>query len=109
MTGRVFRPRRTAGAVRTVVYILVLIACVAIVYFGLQSLGRTQSGEQAKVAEDAIIRAAVQCYALESRYPPSLEYLEENYGLMLDHDKFVYHYRANGTNLRPEIEVFAYE
>ena len=51
-------------------------------------------------------RATVQCYAIEGRYPPDLAYLEENYGLILDREHYVYHYRLEGSNLMPEIQVF---
>lgn len=107
--GRVFRPKKTAGALRGIVYAIVVCVCVGLVLFGLQDLGRTQEDEQARVAQDAIVKAAVQCYALESRYPESLAYLEDNYGLTLDREKYVYHYRVYGSNLMPEIEVFSYE
>jgi len=107
MTGRVFKQKKNTGAARMAVYVAVVVVCVLLVYFGLSSLGQTQSGEQIKVSEDAIVRAAVQCYALESRFPESLDYLEQNYGLALDREHYVYHYRAIGSNLMPEIEVYA--
>jgi hypothetical protein len=58
-----------------------------------------------KIAVEAIERAARQCYALEGAYPPTLEYLEENYGLMLDRDRFHYLYEVIGSNIHPIVEV----
>jgi len=103
---RVFRPRKAAGTVKAVVFVAVVILIVALVLVGLGRLSSTQGAQQAKVAQDAIVKATVQCYALESRYPPSLTYLEENYGLVLDHKAFVYDYRPIGENLMPQIHVF---
>ena len=42
----------------------------------------------ADTLRDAIRRASVQCYAIEGRYPPSVEYLEENYGIQIDRDRY---------------------
>jgi len=109
MTGRVFTAKKHTGAARTALYIVAACLCVWLLFTGLARLGARQAGEQMKVAENAVVRAMVQCYALESRYPPSLAYLEENYGLVLDTDKYTYHYFVNGENLRPVIEVIANE
>ena len=67
---------------------------------------RSASQERLKAAEQSVARATVQCYAIEGRYPPDLDYLEENYGLILDREHYVYHYRLEGSNLMPEIQVF---
>jgi hypothetical protein len=56
--------------------------------------------------KEAIVRATAQCYSLEGRYPPDLDYLEQNYGLALDHDKYVYHYQTIGENMMPRIDLF---
>ncbi|MCL2165050.1 MAG: prepilin-type N-terminal cleavage/methylation domain-containing protein [Oscillospiraceae bacterium] len=49
--------------------------------------------------EDAINKALRQCYALEGKYPPvtgetGLDYLSENYGIILKPDVFVYEYKV---------------
>ena len=59
--------------------------------------------------EQAVRRAAVQCYALEGSYPSDLTYLEQHYGLMLNHDRYVVHYQSLGSNLMPQIAVFSLE
>lgn len=53
----------------------------------------------------AIERAAVQCYALEGHYPPDLDYLQQNYGIKLDEDKYHYEYSVFASNIRPYISV----
>lgn len=55
--------------------------------------------------KQAILRTSAHCYALEGSYPPNLEYLEENYGLILDHKKYSYVYDIFASNIRPEVEV----
>lgn len=93
---------RQAGlfiAVVTVIAILVLIG------WALSGLGGQSETEQLQIAADAIERAARQCYALEGAYPPTLDYLEENYGLMLDWTRYHYFYDVIGSNIHPIIEV----
>ena len=55
--------------------------------------------------EQAIIRSAVHCYAVEGAYPSKLAYLEENYQLEIDHDKFIVHYDIFSPNIVPEITI----
>jgi hypothetical protein len=103
---RVFRPKKTTGTIKVFAFIAVAVVVVCLVYWGLGSLSTNQSDRERQIAEDAIVKASVQCYALESQFPTGLAYLEENYGLSLDHDKYVYHYRSIGSNMMPEIKVF---
>jgi len=57
---------------------------------------------------DAVRRAAVQSYALEGRFPDNIQYLEENYGLIIDHKRFAVYYEPMGDNLLPQIRVIAF-
>jgi len=106
---RVFRPKKTKGAVKMVAFIAIVIVLVFLVFIGLGNLSTTQSDKQLDIARDAIMRAAIQCYALESQFPPSLQHLVDNYGLTLDEEKFIYHYRVIGSNMVPDIQVFPVE
>lgn len=63
--------------------------------------------QSAESVEKAVWRAAHQCYALEGVYPPALEVLERDYGLMLDHERFIVFYECYASNHPPQIEVFA--
>ena len=48
---------------------------------GVLSMSDRMEKEGAETLRSAIARASVQCYAIEGRYPPSVAYLEENYGI----------------------------
>ena len=50
-------------------------------------LGRAKS-EGSDTLIKAIRQASVQCYAIEGLYPPSVEYLEENYGIQIDRERY---------------------
>ena len=106
MYGRVFREKRSSGAVKAVAFIVVVVVLLILIYRAFSSLSETQMEKQIEITQDAIIKAAVQCYALESRYPTGLKYLEDNYGLTLDKERYVYHYRTIGSNMVPEVKVY---
>lgn len=57
----------------------------------------------------AVARAAVQCYAIEGRYPPSVDYLEENYGIQIDRKKYNVFYDGFASNVMPEITIIPIE
>ena len=64
---------------------------------------RTRKSPQERRAE--VLDAAVQCYALEGAYPQSLSYLEENYGVQVNHSRFIVSYEAYASNQLPAVAV----
>lgn len=56
--------------------------------------------------ERAIARASVRCYAIEGRYPPDVQYLEDNYGVQIDRSKYNVFYEGFASNLMPDITVY---
>ena len=38
-------------------------------------------------------------------YPPSVQYLEDHYGIQIDHDRFAVFYEIFGDNVMPQITV----
>lgn len=63
-------------------------------------------GEQTKLLEDALYRAAVTCYAIEGRYPPSLKYITDNFLVVIDEEKYIVSYSGFASNVMPNIRVF---
>lgn len=55
--------------------------------------------------KSAIVKTAVSCYAIEGFYPPDLQYLKDNYGLIIDDDSFTVYYETYGSNILPDITV----
>ena len=78
---------------------------VALFSFGIQSVSQTSREEQLRFAEQAVRRAAVQCYAVEGIYPPDLGYMREHYGLQVDEERYLVDYRCFASNLTPDITV----
>ena len=72
-----------------------------------RSTGPGQRAKSLRSTEEGVRRAAVHCYAIEGQYPESVDYLEENYGLRIDHDRYLVHYDIFADNILPEITVFS--
>lgn len=58
------------------------------------------------VAPTAMVRkAAMQCAAVEGAYPARLSYLEEHYGLIVNHQDYAVTYEAFASNVPPSVVV----
>ena len=61
--------------------------------------------EGASAIKDAVRRTALQCYAVEGIYPPTLEYMQDNYGLEVNTRDYYIRYDIFASNVAPEITV----
>jgi hypothetical protein len=89
----------------TLVFAVIICAALA---GGTGGLSNTVTDKQAQFVADSVRRSAIQCYAIEGSYPPTiggLEYLRENYGLTIDTKRYVVHYESQGDNFVPQIRV----
>lgn len=73
--------------------------------WGAGRLERDLTAKGAGALRATVLDRAVQCYALEGAYPPSLFYLEENYGLQVDRSRYIVTYEAFAPNLLPDVTV----
>lgn len=109
MDGRNTKPlvlRIFSSRVLGVALVAALLA-LAIVW-GTGGLSSTVTDKQAQFVADSVRRSSVQCYAIEGRFPPTVggvEYLEKNYGLAIDHERYVVYYESLGDNLIPQIHI----
>lgn len=87
------------------VTILVFVAVIGL-FGGL--MGRTGSSaerEQVALLETAVRNAAVTHYAIEGRYPATLEQIIDEYGVIVDEDHYLVRYDAFASNIMPDISV----
>lgn len=87
------------------IVILILITFIAQSNIGINGFTRTADFERVKTVEEAIQKAAVQCYAIEGSYPP-IEYLVAHYGLVINESAYYYHYEFIASNIMPVIAVY---
>lgn len=85
---------------------IALFAGIAVLFFyAVDATGKSSISKQQDTLESALARDIVQCYSIEGRYPPSLEYLENHYGLTYDKDTFFVDYIPIASNLYPDVTV----
>ena len=87
---------------------LLLVALLAGLVVLLLILPKDHVNEESAAAiREAIEKSARQCYTVEGVYPPSLEYLQDHYGLQVNTDDFYVNYQAFASNLPPDVVVRA--
>ncbi len=77
---------------------------LAIILWSTNMTGKADA-QQAQVQEEAIRKAAVTCYAIEGRYPESLKYVRDNYGVIVNEEDFNINYEVFASNIMPSISV----
>jgi len=98
--------RRRLISIRSVIISIcaVVVAAVLLGVFTLR-VSEASESESERIAREAIIRALITCYATEGSFPSSIEHLEEHYGIIIDHEKFVVHYEATASNIMPHVRL----
>lgn len=89
-------------------YLIMPVLMMAAVYLLLISAGNVNERQQAeslKQMEDTIHKAVLNCYAIEGSYPATIDYVEEHYGLQIDHEKYDVFYEIFAQNIMPEVTV----
>ena len=95
---RLRRGAKRLGAAIAAVCTLLLLLGVWAVWNGAQAAMREQAAQSLRTA---VLDAA----ALEGAYPQSLSYLEENYGVQVNHSRFIVSYEAYASNQLPAVAV----
>ena len=73
-------------------------------WFAAYTEGKMQEQECAMLYEQ-VRNAAIGCYAIEGRYPMTLDHLVEHYGLIYDENQYSILYDAFASNIMPDIAV----
>ena len=80
--------------------IILLIVIIMVSIYAFNSTSTYSSNEDLKRVSDTINQLS---------YPKDIEYLKENYGLLLNDEDYQVIYYYEGDNLQPRIEVFKKE
>lgn len=100
--------RGSGAAIGAICAAVLLALTLGVALWGSLGMIDTQTASQgAHTLRDSIQDAAVQCYAIEGQYPASVEYLEENYGISVNHDDYDIIYEVYAENVPPTVEVRA--
>lgn len=85
--------------------IVVFICFLLFLYFGISNVSTANEKQNLKIFQNALYRSVVQCYAIEGMYPPDVQYLEDHYDLVYNHDQFIVHYEVFASNILPDIVI----
>lgn len=105
MKRSVFQKSALASLRAATVPMLLTVVILIAVIIGLRRTESSGRDEALRVLEEGIQRAVVQCYVVEGRYPDSIAYIEERYGVYIDKSRYVVHYKVIASNVMPEITV----
>ena len=94
------RRKRRGAIIACCIAAIVVATCIAL--SAAQANARTQG---AVALRDAVLQSAKQCCAIEGSYPASLDYLEQNYGLTINHGDYVVSYEYFAGNVMPSVVV----
>lgn len=89
---------------RYIPFIFLFLLIVGFVIFS-NKMSESNSVHNKTFLENALNRSITQCYALEGTYPPNLDYLKTNYGLVYDSNHYFVDYTYIGSNLRPDVTI----
>ena len=85
--------------------VIVFVLFVAAFLFSLSAASRKNDVHEREMMSDALRRAIVTCYAVEGKYPPSMTYLYDNYGVSVDESRYAVFYDVIAANVRPSVQV----
>ena len=85
---------------------IIFFSCIVIfIAVAIRQTETRRNAEGVRLTEKSIQHAVISCYALEGRYPQDLQYIQENYGVSIDEEKYYVAYEIFASNLMPEITV----
>lgn len=102
---RFYYGRQQKSIKGAMISLVIFFAVVLLFCAGIDGASRKAKREQKTGLEDAVWRSITQYYAIEGRYPESLEVLREQYGLQYDPEEFFVDYQVFGANLIPDVMV----
>jgi len=104
---RIIWDKKNSVFKKSIISLVIFICFLIFLYFGTITVSKSSRNETKQTLENAVRRAVIQCYAIEGMYPPNIEYLENHYGLIIDHNNYVVHYEAFASNILPDISVIS--
>ena len=90
-----------SAAIPIVLFIVMIVWLV----FGISNTNSAVDANELDSVKTTIENGITICYAIEGVYPESLEYLKENYGVVVDNSRYIVHYECIAANIRPTVTI----
>ena len=97
--------KKTGISKLTVLSVILFIAIMAWLVISVGNAEKSSEKSRSDAMYTTIMNSASLCYSIEGEYPPDIEYLENNYGVHINRDKYVVHYEYFGANIRPTVTI----
>ena len=102
---RFYYSRQKSGIWTAVISFIIFFFMLLLFCAGMDGASQKVRKEQKNSLEGAVWRSITQYYAIEGRYPESLNVLKKEYGLQYDSEEFLIDYQVFGANLMPDVTV----
>lgn len=99
------KEKRRKNLLMRVVAVLCIIVIVAVALSIYYSFQKSSIDQGALSVKEAVLDSAIQCAAIEGSYPSEISYLENNYGLSVNHDDYIVVYVCFASNTVPSVSV----
>lgn len=90
---------------KTAVLPIVIVGVIVFFFTAVSNFDEGRGAEGRDQLETSIRRACAACYATEGIYPPTLDYLVDHYGILIDENTYSVFYEVFSENLMPDITV----
>ena len=90
--------------------ILPILMCafiIAAVIGAVSSVSEENNRLGTETVKNSVTKCLISCYAAEGMYPSDISYLEENYGLLINHDVYAVYLNSFASNIMPTVAVIA--
>lgn len=100
-----FKKIKSIKNFKVIFYFIFIIIFFVCLFFIFQWNKKYVDKQEINLIQQSVKKAVINCYAIEGVYPQDLEYIEKNYGVNIDYDKYVVDYQIFAPNVLPTIEV----
>ena len=87
--------------------VIIFAVIVLLVWLLFSRASASMDTDGGQTLETALENSAVLCYSLEGFYPPSLDYLADNYGVVVDESAYAVFFSSFADNVLPTVRVVA--
>lgn len=102
----IWSAKKSNKGTKTLVSVIVLIVSLSLMVLFVNYESEKNDEYKVESLKQSISQTITLCYSIEGQYPPSVQYMVDNYGFKFDEDKYFIHYESIGSNLMPMYEVF---
>ena len=100
-----YQKSRKTTNIKLVVSVFALIIVIVWALYGINLASVANKEQEIAELESSLNKATALCYAIEGMYPQNIEYLENNYGVMIDRENYIINYEIIASNIKPQITV----